>query len=191
MNKIFLDTETTGLLQDGVILDNEPHIVELAWIITDADAHPIQQSQYPIRPDGWTIPESAIKIHGITNELARAIGVPIQFALSQLMNDIVAHQVTEILTYNTEFDLGMLKVEYQRLGWNDVFGLFKLAATDMMKECAYTHNAGKWMSLDKALATVASIAPKRRAIGTDYHSALEDAEAVRKLWIALFRKVEK
>jgi DNA polymerase-3 subunit alpha len=68
---LILDTETTGLPDkyDAPVsdVDNWPRLVQLAWQLFDDKGELIGSEDYIIRPEGFTIPFSAQKIHGISN----------------------------------------------------------------------------------------------------------------------------
>ena len=75
----FFDTETTGLpkRRNSNALesdDNWPEIVSVAWAVYERDGTLVKKCYSLIKPDGWTIPEDSIKIHGITEEKAHAEG---------------------------------------------------------------------------------------------------------------------
>ena len=79
---LFFDTETTGLARNwkAPVTDvaNWPRIVQLAWVECDDAGAVIGQAEWIIRPDGFTIPLEASRIHGITMEIAFGTGVPIR-----------------------------------------------------------------------------------------------------------------
>lgn len=69
MRYCFFDTETAGLPKNfsapTTDVDNWPRLVQLSWILTDE-----RKEVFIIRPDGFTIPEEASNVHGITTERA-------------------------------------------------------------------------------------------------------------------------
>ena len=71
----FFDTETTGLPKSWTAppadVENWPYIVQIAWVIFDIEENIIKEQSYIVKPEGYTIPESASKIHRITNEKAK------------------------------------------------------------------------------------------------------------------------
>ena len=71
---IFFDTETTGVPRDykapSKDTRNWPRMVQLGWILMDDKGDKLSQKDYIIRPDGFTIPADASRIHGITTERA-------------------------------------------------------------------------------------------------------------------------
>ena len=98
---LFFDTETTGFpdYRMPVEWDGQPHLVQLAAILADDDGTERACLSTIIRPDGWTIPEGAAKIHGITTEIATEIGMPLGSALKAFVGmrapagTLVAHNI--------------------------------------------------------------------------------------------------
>ncbi len=84
---LFFDTETTGLPQDYKAsvkdLHNWPRLVQLAWLRYDKNGNKIDGNNYIIKPDGFTIPSDASKIHGISTERALREGVALQGVLNE------------------------------------------------------------------------------------------------------------
>ena len=75
---LIFDTETTGLpIRDNAPLDdfsNWPRIVQLAWQCHDLKGNFIEAKSYIVKPEGFIIPYSAEKVHGISTALAEAEG---------------------------------------------------------------------------------------------------------------------
>lgn len=75
---MFYDIETMGLpLFDQPSEDpRQPHIVQLSAMVVDpVKRQTLSMFDHLVRPDGWTIPEEVVKIHGITTERALAEGI--------------------------------------------------------------------------------------------------------------------
>lgn len=70
------DIETTGLPNSTLELDavDQPYAVEVAGLL-HSDGDLASQFSLIIRPDGWVISEAMTKKHGISQELALAVGV--------------------------------------------------------------------------------------------------------------------
>ena len=71
---LFFDTETTGIPKNykaaASDLKNWPRLVQIAWLMTSDTGEEISSSEYIIKPDGYTIPPAAAKVHGITTQKA-------------------------------------------------------------------------------------------------------------------------
>lgn len=102
---LFFDTETTGLssLKD--------HVVQLAWVLTDNAGNIKADECHVIRPDGYSIPTAAAKIHGITTAKACEIGQPLGLVLKRFSD--AAARATTVIAHNLSFDLGILKHDYK------------------------------------------------------------------------------
>ena len=77
---LIFDTETTGLpLRNNVPIsevDNWPRVVQIAWQLHDENGNMAEHHNLLIQPDGFEIPYSAEKIHGISTEKARSMVYP-------------------------------------------------------------------------------------------------------------------
>lgn len=104
------DTETTGVV-------GKPHIVQLAFILTEDDGTLRGSCNFIIKPDGFEIPEEASRIHGITTEIANRCGVPLAVAISAFNNAALCCQQGKLVAHNLQFDIRMLKHAYERGGW--------------------------------------------------------------------------
>lgn len=114
---LIFDTETTGIparydapLSDS---DNWPRCVQLAWQLHNDLGEIIEQQDYIIRPDGFTIPYEAESIHGISTALAEAEGIDLSVALSHFKEAVDKAQV--LVGQNLSFDLKILGAEFYRL----------------------------------------------------------------------------
>lgn len=114
---LFFDIETTGLLgakKTDINYCNSkhfPHIVQLSWQLQRCENGvftTITNSDFTITPDGYTIPPESSKIHGITQESALAIGIPIKNALNDFMEDLTLYSTTYLVCHNIEFDVTIL-----------------------------------------------------------------------------------
>lgn len=78
---LVFDTETTGLplswRAPASDVDNWPRLVQLAWEAYDPRGRKTLARSYVIRPDGFTIPRDAERVHGISTSVARRKGVPL------------------------------------------------------------------------------------------------------------------
>jgi len=75
-NKSYLifDTETTGIPKNYKApitdLNNWPRLVQIAWQHCDNSGNILSNSDYIVKPQGFTIPEDTVNIHGISTEIA-------------------------------------------------------------------------------------------------------------------------
>jgi len=113
---LIFDTETTGLpKRDNAPIsevDNWPRVVQIAWQLHDEDGDLTEHGNLLIQPDGFEIPYSAEKIHGISTEKARTHGLPLVEALEKF-NESVAKS-TFLVGHNIRFDINALGAEIIR-----------------------------------------------------------------------------
>ena len=116
---LFFDTETTGIPRNYKApvsdLSNWPRLVQLAWLLTDDDANEIASAEYIVKPDGFTIPKDASKIHGITTEIAMHKGVALGSVLMALTPDL--GRASALVAHNIQFDGKILGAEFLRAGY--------------------------------------------------------------------------
>ena len=106
--KLFVDTETTGFPRSAADGDpSQPHLVSLAALLTDHAGNPLGFVESIIKPEGWTIPDDAADIHGITTETATRDGKPLAEVILSFM--ALLAQAKEIAAYNLKFDAAILR----------------------------------------------------------------------------------
>ncbi len=118
---LFFDTETTGLPKNWKApltdLDNWPRMVQLAYFLADADGNKILAGDFIIKPEGFTIPEEVVRIHGITTERANKEGV----ALGPVLQGFQAamDRAQYLVAHNMSFDEKIVGAEFLRNGMPD------------------------------------------------------------------------
>lgn len=112
------DTETTGLPDWRSPSDaaHQPHLVQLAMILMDENLVEKASVSLIIRPDGWVIPDEVAKIHGITTDIAMALGVPEKMA-TRLYASLLYDTGAAVLAHNVDFDLRIMRIAMLRAGW--------------------------------------------------------------------------
>lgn len=112
MKTLVIDIETTGLPPKDADYKIDfmkfPFIVTIAWKINDEDT-----KYFILNQEGVDIPEEAIKIHGITNEMARASHYTLMMVLIDLLSQ--AEGTNEIIGHNIFFDTSIIKANILRL----------------------------------------------------------------------------
>lgn len=111
------DTETTGLPDwrspsEGA---HQPHLVQLAMILMDADFTERASVSMIIKPEGWTIPDDVAKIHGIDTDLATRFGVPEKQATNLFMAMSYGVGAT-LIAHNASFDQRIMRIAMLRAG---------------------------------------------------------------------------
>ncbi|EON78462.1 DNA polymerase III alpha subunit [Lunatimonas lonarensis] len=113
---IIFDTETTGLPRnfDAPVtdLDNWPRLVQLAWQLHDKKGKLLSQQNHIVKPDGFTIPYNAEKIHGISTKRANEEGKPLDTVLALFEQDV--DNATYLVGHNVGFDIHVTGAEFLR-----------------------------------------------------------------------------
>tara|TARA_B100000767_G_C19772849_1_gene540993 strand:- start:439 stop:4773 length:4335 start_codon:yes stop_codon:yes gene_type:complete len=115
---LVFDTETTGLPKkwNAPVSDsnNWPRCVQLAWQLHDAKGDLISNHSYLIKPENFTIPFEAEKIHGISTELALETGKNLGEVLELFIKDY--NKSGFLVGHNVKFDINIAGAELFRLG---------------------------------------------------------------------------
>jgi len=113
---LFFDTETTGLPKSWKApltnLDNWPRMVQIAWLEYEPSGKQTASKNYIIKPDGYTIPADAAKIHGISTAKAQAEGVPLAQALGEFADALSRAEC--LVAHNMNFDDKIAGAEFLR-----------------------------------------------------------------------------
>ncbi len=151
---LFFDTETTGLPRNWKApvsdLNNWPRMVQLAFLLCDPDGNEISGGDYIIRPEGYTIPSDASRIHGITTERALLEGQPLPEVL-EAFNALVL-QAGCLVAHNISFDEKIIGAEFLRCHMpNSLNGKRKICTMDSTTNfCAINGPYGyKWPKLSE------------------------------------------
>ncbi len=182
--KIFIDTETTGLPKHRnapyTDVGNWPRLVQLAWVIIDGNGRELSAVERIVKPDGFTIPNEAAEIHGITTEMAKQKGIRLVEVLAEFAAAL--EQSKTVVAHNVEYDRPVLEAEYIRAGMKCVLGSKNLICTmeSSTNYCALPGRYGyKWPSLDELHRKLFN-APMGAA-----HNALVDVRACIKCYFEL------
>ncbi len=115
---LIFDTETTGLPKNFKApitdTDNWPRCVQIAWQIHDEWGNLIENKDFLIQPDGFTIPFEAQQIHGISTQLAADQGVSLSEVLEEF--NIALSKSKFVVGQNIDFDLNVMGCEFYRMG---------------------------------------------------------------------------
>lgn len=113
---LIFDTETTGLpknynapVSDS---DNWPRMVQLAWQLHDWNGKLISNKNFIVKPEGYDIPFSSQKIHGISTERALQDGHELAHVLEEFNKDLA--QSKYAVGHNIEFDINIVGAEFHR-----------------------------------------------------------------------------
>lgn len=113
---LFFDTETTGLPRSWqapvTALDNWPRMVQLAWLAYDAGGTLLSSFSCIIKPEGYTIPADASRVHGITTERALKEGRDLAVVLRDFKAQL--DQARCLVAHNMSFDEKIVGAELLR-----------------------------------------------------------------------------
>ncbi len=113
---LFFDTETTGLPRNWKApvsdTNNWPRMIQIAWVFTDATGNILDRDSYIIKPEGFTIPIEASKVHRISTERALSEGSDLTTVLNQF-NEFIG-EAKYIVAHNISFDEKIIGAEFIR-----------------------------------------------------------------------------
>jgi DNA polymerase III epsilon subunit-like protein len=173
---LIFDTETTGLplSWDAPFsdVDNWPRAVQIAWQVFDRDGRKRDDQCHIIRPDGFTIPQDAVAVHGITTTIARRHGVQLSRVL-RMFGEAVDN-ASILVAHNVSFDAGVLGAEFYRAGKRPPFRR-KIQVCTMKSSTEYCALPGyygfKWPKLSELYRELFGRPPRREhSAGTDVAS---------------------
>lgn len=184
---LFFDTETTGVPRNynapSSDIQNWPRLVQLAWILTDDKGNRIHSSSLIVKPDGFTIPTDAAKVHGITTEIAMKEGIPLGKAINQFIEDL--NTATYIVGHNIDFDKKIVGAEMIRLGMKDIMDSKKSFCT-MQSSLDFCRIPGKYGYKYPKLQEL-----YKKLFGCEFdnaHDAMSDIEATEKCFWELRKR---
>lgn len=193
---LFFDTETTGLpdWRAPSVSKTQPHIVQLAALLTDNKGNAQAGMNDIIRPDGWEIPDEVVELHGISTERAMDEGIPIVQALTAFVG-MLGHSPMGV-AHNVSFDKRMLRI--QMLRNRGLFGVWAKAWKTWPTFCTAIHSKHlcKLAPTDKMVAVgrrgykVPKLAEALKLltgeeIGDQAHDAAHDVKACRQVFFAI------
>lgn len=113
MNILLFDTETTGLIKPRVTpLNKQPEIIEFYGLRIDEKGDKIDELELLIKPEG-PITAEITGITGITKEMVA--NSPQFYDVAGKIREFIQTS-DEIVAHNLKFDMGMLDLEYRRMG---------------------------------------------------------------------------
>lgn len=191
---LFLDTETTGLVQFSLPHDHpaQPHLVQLGCILTELDGTIRSTIDLIVRPNGYAIPEQATETHGISTELAERCGVPLTIAAATFVH--LRSLASVIVAHNLPFDERVMQTAIYRTGKTVTVNSPSTRACTM----EMAENVVRMPATDRMRAAGRGHQFKKPNLGECYkhffreelanaHSALADVTACMKIYFAMTR----
>jgi DNA polymerase III subunit epsilon len=113
---LFFDTETTGFTKEHLPVSHpsQPHLVQLAALLTEDDGRMRSTLNVIVKPNGYEIPEDASRVHGITTEIAHRCGIPLALAVTTFSQLLM--NAAKRIAHNNTFDDLVMTVAGQRSG---------------------------------------------------------------------------
>lgn len=111
MNLLFLDTETTGLpaFRDPSDAPHQPHLVQIAAILTDPDGNDLAEWSTLVQPGAGAVMEpKAFEAHGISLERATAEGAPLGEVWEKFTSMLTSAR--GVVGHNVPFDLRIMRI---------------------------------------------------------------------------------
>lgn len=184
MRILFIDSETTGfpLFKEPSDHPDQPYIVDLACELWDCDddKRELADSWETLINPGVPIPPEVSAIHGITDEMVQADGVPnTKAALVDFFS--FANRADLIVGHNISFDIRMVRIQMARTyrrKWEATVPTFctMKASTDICKIPSPYKRGFKWPKLSEA---VKHFFDEDHA---DAHRAMPDVVAARRIY---------
>lgn len=110
------DTETTDLVKNKLPPDSpaQPRIVQLAAQLIKDDGTVRGEMNLIVKPEGWTIPEAAVKSHGIQTAEAILCGLPLVVVLAAFYK---MRECADVMVgHNIDFDDLVIAADTFRTG---------------------------------------------------------------------------
>ena len=184
---LFFDTETNGLPKNWKApvtnLKNWPRLVQIGWIFCDEKGNRNSVGDFIVKPNGFTIPKKAEKVHGISTEKAVLEGVSLEEVLYKF--NYLIKQSTYLIAHNISFDEKIVGAELLRTGLESDFNNKKKLCT-MLSSTNYCKIDGyygyKWPKLSELHI---------KLFGKDFegaHNAFADIDATEKCFLEMRKK---
>lgn len=187
MKYLFFDTETTGLPKDWKAptsaLNNWPRLVQLAYALYEDNGALLIEGNHLIKPEGFTIPPEASRIHGISQERALTEGEKLDEVLKIFRETM--RQSNILVAHNISFDEKIMGAEFIRTtSSNPLDGRPKLCTMESTVDfCALPGRYGfKYPNMQE-------LHTKLFGVGfEDAHDASTDVKALVKCFFELRKK---
>ena len=89
-------------------------MVQISWAIHDARGECLHYDDYLIQPKGFEVTDVHYQVHGISTQLAKSEGVPVEQALKTFAKDL--KKIDYVVGHFVAFDVGVITAECFRLG---------------------------------------------------------------------------
>ena len=186
---LIFDTETTGLPHNKSApvedLDNWPRLVQIAWQLHDNLGNLISTGNHIVKPEGFTIPFNAEKIHGISTARALEVGEDLREVLDKFTSDVRKAEV--LIGHNIEFDNKIIGAEYLRCEQPNLLADFPNidTSTETVEFCQLKGGIGGRLKQPRLIELYEKLFGE--GFG-DAHDAAYDVDATAKAFFELLRR---
>lgn len=186
---LIFDTETTGLPRNKTApltdFDNWPRLVQLAWQLHDAEGNLVSQGNHVVKPEGFTIPFNAQKVHGISTERALEVGEDLKGVLDKFSADVQRAKV--LVGHNIEFDNKIIGAEYLRTAQENLLEAYPNidTSTDTVEFCQLQGGIGGRLKQPKLIELYTKLFGKPF---DDAHDAAYDVDATARAFFECLRR---
>lgn len=186
---LVFDTETTGIPRNhdapASDIGNWPRLIQIAWLLADTEGRELGSQAFIIRPDGFVIPDSAARLHGIDTQTAHQLGVEVSSALDAFAKDLSAAEI--LVAHNVRFDERVVGAEFFRAGRTTNPIESKTRCCTMRQATDFCRIPGgprgyKWPTLDQLHRTLFGVGLEAA------HNAIADVRACATCFFELKRR---
>lgn len=175
------DSETSGMpdWKNPSEAGHQPHIVEIASLLCDAEGNVIDRYQAIVRPAGWEITPENAAIHGITHEMAMDVGIP---EIEALEGFLAIHARADLrVAHNINFDDRIIRIALKRYHGAAIADAYKASGE---KYCTCI-NARAPVGLKKPPTLAEAYKHFFKEDLVEAHRAMPDARACARVYFAL------
>ncbi|MBC6401324.1 MAG: DNA polymerase III subunit alpha [Ekhidna sp.] len=186
---LIFDTETTGLPHNKTApvedLDNWPRLIQIAWQLHDHSGKLLSTGNHIAKPEGFTIPFNAEKVHGISTKRALEVGEDLSEVLDKFSEDVKKAEV--LVGHNIEFDNKIIGAEYLRTKKENLLAEAKNidTAEDTKEFCQLQGGIGGQLKVPKLIELYEKLFGK--GFG-DAHDAAYDVNATAKAFFECLKR---
>lgn len=172
---VVFDCETSGF--------SESRLLQLGVLLVDGDYNVQMQASLLVRPDGWKIEEGAAKVHGISQEKAEKLGLPVDVVLGVLC--ALVGKADLVVGHNLDFDMGIVGGELRKSRWPEIKKAQECTMRMMTPVCRIPPTEKMKKAGRSGYKSPKLIEAYRYAFGEEFvgaHDALADCVATLRVW---------